>query len=695
MTADDDKTSILIVDDLPEKLLAYGTVLEELGQNVVTASSGAEALRQVLRSEFAVILLDVNMPDMDGFETARLIRQRKLSAHVPIIFLTAFADEVRTAEGYATGGVDYLPTPVVPEVLRAKVRVFVDLFRMRQQIARQAEEQAKRAAAEEEARRSAFLAEASDTLTKSLDFDATVRGLVRLAVPKLADLAAVTRAAGRGPNWRSEFAWTDGNEVRLQTLSDGEAPHDPLRSAHDRVLGGGGPVALDGLDVAHPFGPDVAAWRIRSALIVPLEARGRTLGALSLAWSRPGGAPNHRERSLIEDVAGRAGIALDNALLVRDIQEADHRKDEFLAMLAHELRNPLAPIRTGLDLLGLGGADPDVVEPMRRQVVHLARLVDDLLDVARITRGTIDLRMQEVDVKKIVAGAVETSRPLVEAHGHDLSVSLPPEPLRVKGDPVRLTQVVTNLLNNAAKYTPDRGSVSVSAETEGDEVVLRVCDTGSGIAPEMLPRVFDLFVQADRSLDRAQGGLGIGLTLVRRLVEMHGGTVQALSEGLGMGSELVVRMPVLAAEQTEAREPATEPEEDMTPEVESTGRRVLVVDDNADAAGTLAMLLKLGGHEVRVAHDGHAALEAAGSFAPEIVLLDIGLPGLDGYEVAKRMRSRPETAAALLVAVSGYGQEEDRRRSREAGFDHHLIKPVDFQVLRDVLSRAPSQVGVG
>jgi len=694
MTADDDKTSILIVDDLPEKILAYRTVLEELDLDVVVANSGAEALRQVLRNDFAVILLDVNMPDMDGFETARLIRQRRLSAHVPIIFLTAFTDEVRLAEGYATGGVDYLPTPVVPEVLRAKIRVFVDLFRMRQQVARQAEEQAKRAAAEEQARRSAFLAEASSVLTSSLDLDDTLRGVLRLVVPDLADLAAVTQAAEAGEVWRTEMAWPEGGELRFRSFTDAQAPRDLLREAHDRVLGGGPAESLGGLDVPRPFGPDGPGTRIRSALIRPLRARGRTIGALSLARSRPvGGAPI--DRAVAEDLAGRAAIALDNALLVRRIQDADHRKDEFLAMLAHELRNPLAPIRTGLDLLSLAGADAEIVAPMRRQVVHLAHLVDDLLDVARITRGSIDLRMQEADVQKIVAEAVETSRPLVEARGHELAVSLPPEPLRVSGDPVRLTQVLTNLVNNAAKYTPDGGSISVAAEADGDEVVVRVCDTGAGIAREMLARVFDLFVQADRSLDRAQGGLGIGLTLVRRLVEMHEGTVQAFSEGLGMGSEFVVRLPALVGGRPAAGSAAGPPEETAAAEPESSSRRILVVDDNTDAAATLAMLLRIGGHEVKVAHDGNAALETAGAFRPEVVLLDIGLPGLDGYEVARRLRSRPETEQSLLVAVSGYGQEDDKRRSREAGFDHHLVKPVDFAALRAVIPRAASQVGVG
>jgi signal transduction histidine kinase/DNA-binding response OmpR family regulator len=686
-TADDETTSILIVDDLPEKILVYRSVLEDLGLDIVTASSGHEALKQVLRRDFAVILLDVNMPDIDGFETARLIRTRKASAHTPVIFLTAFADEVRTREGYETGAVDYLPTPVVPAVLRAKVRVFVDLHRMRQQVARQAEEQAKRAAAEEQARRAAFLAEASSTLTSSLDFDATRRGLLRLTVPGLGDLAAVTQAVEAGHDWRSEIAWAEGDGFRSQTLTDEQAPRDALREAHDRVLRSGAPESLDGVDIPYPFGPDAPDRRVRSALLIPLQARGRILGVLTLARSRPGQAWDADEWSLAVDLAGRAAIALDNALLVRSIQENDLRKDEFLAMLAHELRNPLAPIRTGLDLIALTGGDPEIVEPMRRQVEHLVRLVDDLLDVSRITRGAIDLQLQPTDVKKVIAGAVDTSRPLIEARRHELSVVLTPEPLRVKGDPVRLTQVLTNLLNNAAKYTPDGGHISLTAEREGGEVVLRVCDTGMGLSREMLSKVFDLFVQADRSLDRSQGGLGIGLTLVRRLVEMHGGVVEVHSDGPDMGCEFVVRLPACGAERVAPVNGASAPAAAR----EAVPSRVLVVDDNTDAAATLAMLLRIGGHDVRLAHDGRSALETAAEFMPGVVLLDIGLPGLDGYEVARRLRAKPEHDGVVLIAVSGYGQDEDRRRAYDAGFNHHLTKPVDFAAIREVLPAAVPQ----
>jgi signal transduction histidine kinase/DNA-binding response OmpR family regulator len=690
--SDPDKTNILIVDDLPEKLLAYQVLLEELGQHVVAVRSGAEALKQVLRADFAVILLDVNMPGMNGFETAALIRQRRRSAHTPIIFITAFADEVQTAQGYATGGVDYIPSPVVPEILRAKVRVFVELFRMRQQVARQAEEAAKRAAAEEAARRSAFLAEASRALTNSLDFEATVRGLLRLVVPSLADLAAVTQAAGPAQPWGSQLVWRHPGtgELRYAAVAGPDAPRDALRDSHDRVLMTGLPESLDGLDVPIPAaltgGED--RGRLRAAIVLPLTARGRTLGALTLALAGGDRRFGPADRALAEDLAGRAAIALDNARLYRDIQEEDRRKNEFLAMLSHELRNPLAPVRNAVHVLRQSKIDHpqlnwarDVID---RQVTHLVRLVDDLLDVSRITRGKIRLQTEPLDAAAVVAGAVETSRPLVESHRHQLHVTLPAEPLAMHGDPARLAQVLANLLNNAAKYTPDGGEIWLSAAREGGEIVFRVRDTGTGIPPEMLGKVFDLFTQIDHSLDRAQGGLGIGLTLVRRLVEMHGGAVEARSEGAGRGSEFTVRLPATG------RVPTPADANDVPPVLSSrVARRVLVVDDNVDAAESLAILLRLSGHEVRTAHDGAGALVAAADFRPEVTLLDLALPGMDGYELARRLRSIPATASSLLVAVSGFGQDDDRARSREAGFTYHLTKPVEYSALEKAIASLP------
>jgi signal transduction histidine kinase len=679
--SDNGKIDILVVDDLPEKFLVYESILDEPGQRLVKASSGEEALKLVLRQEFAVILLDVYMPGLDGFETARLIRQRKRSAHTPIIFLTAFADEARAARGYAHGAVDYISTPIVPEILRAKVRVFVELFRMRQQVARQAEEKALRAAAEEAARRSAFLAEASRVLGGSLDVEVTLPLLARLCIPRLADLSFVCLADARGEPGRLEGAWNEGGVARPASEVDRPVP-GWLRGSIRQALATGKAERPSGLD---PGGP------LESALILPLSARGRTLGALALGTA--GRRHDADEVALAEDFAGRAAAALDNALLVHDIQENDRHRNEFLAMLAHELRNPLAPIRNAVHILRLVPPATSVIAEARdvidRQVTHLVRLVDDLLDVSRISRGKIHLQLAAVEAAAVVHSAVETSRPLIDERRHDLVLSLPAEPVRLEADPVRMAQVLSNLLNNAAKYTDPGGRIWLGVEADAGEVVFRVRDSGLGIAPEMLPRIFDLFIQADKSLDRAHGGLGVGLTLVRFLVGMHGGRVEAHSAGPGHGSEFVVRLP--RTPET-SLQPAPAPGAGARP---AAARRILVVDDNVDAASSLGWLLRLDGHEVRLAHDGPAALGVGREFRPDTVLLDIGLPGMSGFEVARQFREEAATRGALLVAVTGYSQGEDRRRSREAGFDQHLIKPVQLSDLREVLAEGGSRGGRG
>jgi CheY-like chemotaxis protein len=332
----------------------------------------------------------------------------------------------------------------------------------------------------------------------------------------------------------------------------------------------------------------------------------------------------------------------------------------------------------------------EVRDMMDRQLQHLIRLVDDLLDLSRITRGKIRLQTEVMSLAHVLARAVETCRPLIEERHHRLSVAAPPGQLLVEGDAVRLAQVVGNLLNNAAKYTEDGGQIWLSAAREGDEAVVRVRDTGMGIPAEMLGSVFELFTQVDRSLDRSQGGLGIGLTLVRQLVEMHGGRVEAHSGGAGQGSEFVVRLPQLSPKAL------PEVQQSLSPGLTSRGpgRRVLVVDDNRDAAESLALLLEVAGHQVRACHDGPAALERVEEFQPDVVLLDIGLPGMDGYEVARRLRALPGGRGVLLVALTGYGQDDDQRRAREAGFDHHLIKPADLEALAGLLAAAPTPVGV-
>jgi signal transduction histidine kinase len=459
-------------------------------------------------------------------------------------------------------------------------------------------------------------------------------------------------------------------------------------------------------DVYSPF---LREKGVQSLLGVALLLEGQTLGVLQVGTLQRRRFTREEVR-VLQLVAAGSALAIDRARLYQEAQEelaqrarleadlrlqseqlreqarqlaeVDRRKDEFLAMLAHELRNPLAPMLHAVEIMR---ARPNrsvgqrVREVMVRQVRHMARLVDDLLDVSRITRGKTELRTEQAVLQTIVERAVETARPLIESREQALSLSLPPEPLWLEADPTRLEQVLVNLLNNAAKYTEPGGRIRVEVERDAGKAVVRVRDTGVGIAPELLPRVFDLFTQAEQSLDRAQGGLGIGLALVKRLVTMHGGTVEASSIGPGHGSEFVVHLPLLE----------TPPQEVLPQEGESDrGRRLrlLVVDDNVDAAQTLGDLLALWEHQVRIAYDGQTALEVALQVPPEVVLLDIGLPGMDGYEVARRLRREASLQHTLLVALTGYGQEADRRRSQEAGFAHHLVKPVDPEEMRRLLS---------
>lgn len=425
--------------------------------------------------------------------------------------------------------------------------------------------------------------------------------------------------------------------------------------------------------------------------LVQVDSNGRRLMLLCNA------APIHNPDGTItgavvawRDIAERkrAEEALREAN--EQLQEADRRKDEFLAMLAHELRNPLSPVRIAVEIMRLAAPKDPVLmrqrEVIERQVSHMARLLDDLLDVSRITRGKIELKMQPLQLTDVLLHAVETATPLIEARQHLLSVSQPPGPLCVEGDPHRLAQAIGNLLVNAAKFTEERGHIWLSSAHEGDEVVIRVQDTGAGIAPDMLPRVFDLFTQADRTLGRSKGGLGIGLTMVKNLVEMHGGKVEARSEGLGRGSEFVIRLPAMPCDAAQPVE-AVEPE---MPESQAPRCRILVVDDIVDSADSLAQMLHLCGYDVRAVYSGSEALNVARDYHPGVVLLDIGMPVMDGYEVARRLRAE-HGSKMVLVAVTGYAQAADRETSREAGFDHHLPKPVDLDALRELLTRADAR----
>jgi PAS domain S-box-containing protein len=375
------------------------------------------------------------------------------------------------------------------------------------------------------------------------------------------------------------------------------------------------------------------------------------------------------------------------------LAEADRMKNEFLAMLAHELRNPLAPLQNALHLIELEGAQSagnksEIWAIMKRQVEALVRLVDDLLDVSRITRGKIGIHKQPVEVSTIVSRAVESSRPLIDARRQQLAVSISDELMRIDADLTRMTQVLLNLLNNAAKYTPEGGHISLTVEHDGSNVVFHVRDNGIGIRAEMLPKIFDLFSQSEQTLDRSQGGLGIGLTLARRLTEMHSGTVAAFSDGPGKGSEFVVRVPLLKEGSSSDGDVSSTPADAYKRDGQAA-RRVLLVDDNVDSAKTLALLLRKWGHEITVAYDGEEALTAADGRAFDLILLDIGLPGKDGYEVAQLLRVNPLHSQTRLVALTGYGTEADRRRSKAAGFDEHIIKPADFEKLRELFASIP------
>ncbi len=529
-----DKPKILVVNDDAASLLALTSLLDqwadESNYTVHSARSGQEALRQVLLHDFAVILLDVNMPGMDGFETAEAIHQRARSADIPIIFVTAFlADEIDRLKAYQRGAADFMFTPVIPQVLHAKVSVFVALAMKNEQLKRQAEKLSQR----------------------TTELTATNRRLVR-----------------------------------------------------------------------------------------EMEER-------------------------------------------RDAERKSHAKDEFLAMLGHELRNPLSAISSASSLIGLAGANSETVsrakQIIQRQSQHLSRIVDDLLDLSRAMSGKILLARKPIDLANLVSGCLETFRATGRTAGYRFSVDL--APAWVDGDPTRLEQITSNLLDNAIKYTPAGGNIDIHIEQTADEVVLTVRDSGVGIPAELLPHVFDVFVQGAISIDRSQGGLGIGLSLVRRLVELHGGSVSAQSEGCGNGSAFMIRMP--------RTEPAVVPQAPQHSLGDNTGKpSVLLIEDNDDGREMMATMLAAHGFPVAQAADGLQGVAAAVSGLPAAALVDIGLPGIDGYEVARRLRRDPATAGIRLIALTGYGLAEDQRRVLEAGFDQHLVKPVSMDQLLEALAPA-------
>jgi signal transduction histidine kinase len=537
-----DRVNILMVDDQPAKLLSYEAMLDGLGENLIKAETARAALAHLLREDIAVVLMDVQMPEMDGFELASMIRQHPRCQRTAIIFVSAVhMSDLDKVRGYEAGAVDYVSVPVIPEILQAKMRVFIDLHRKTAELKRLNEE-----------------------------LDARVK------------------------------ARTNQLEASLLRLRESEA-----------------------------------RFRLQSEMLA----------------------------------------------------ETDRRKDEFLAMLAHELRNPLAPIRNAVEVMRRksdGSRDLNWVREMiDRQVSHLVHLVDDLMDASRISRGKLVLTKKPVDLTRLISEAVDSLSAPLQKNRQAITVNLAPTPLYVTGDPVRLAQVFLNLVSNAIKFTPIEGKITLTVARVEDQVEVRVRDTGRGIEPSDLAHIFDMFYQAgEESGERA--GLGLGLTLVKTLVQMHDGTVDARSAGAGQGSEFVVTLPVAALPEQTGKAVLTSSAADVT-----MPRRILVVDDNRDAADSLAELLRGLGHEVAVAYDAGGAVDGTSSFRPDTVLLDIGMPLVDGYVAARRIRELPHGAHILLVAMTGWGQPQDKRRTFEAGFDVHLVKPVSFEALLGVFAACP------
>ena len=620
---------IVLADDNAD-MRAYVQRLLSERFAVEAVVDGEAALAAIAREVPDLVLSDVMMPRLDGFGLLRALRADERTRTIPVVLLSARAGEEAEVEGLERGADDYLVKPFSAGELLARVTARLELARVRREV--------DDALRESEAR-FRHMADNAPVMVWMSEADGRCSFLSR----SWYEFTGHEGDSGLGSGWLAAVHPEDRPAMQSSYL-DANEQRRPFRQEY-RLRHRDGQVRWV-LDAAAPrFAPD-----------------GSFLGFI-------GSVIDISDRKRAED-----------ALL-----EADRRKDEFLATLAHELRNPLAPIRNALHVLRMApqhGATAERLHGMmERQVSHMVRLVDDLLEVSRITRGKIELRREIVDLAGVVRSAVESSKPLIDAGRHDLQVALPDAPLLLDADPVRLAQVIGNLLNNAAKYTARGGRIRLAARRSDDELVISVRDDGVGIPRDMLPKVFDLFTQVERTLSSAQGGLGIGLTLVRRIVELHGGRVEARSEGADAGSEFVVVLP-LAKPRADGNGALQEddPAFPLMPR-----RRVLVVDDNQDAAETLGMLLRVLGLDVHVANDGPAALAALRHQRPSVVLLDIGMPGMDGYEVAARIRAQSDLGDVVLIALTGWGQSDDRQRSRDAGFDHHLVKPVDLSTLQGLL----------
>jgi PAS domain S-box-containing protein len=645
---------VLVVDDNAD-MRAFLRRLLQIRWTVEVAADTDAALAVARHEPPDLILADVMMPGRDGLTLVRELRADPRTREIPIVVISARAGEEARIEGLATGADEYLVKPFSPRELLVRVEAQLAFAHSRR-------ERAELLAREHDARVEAELQKQHlhDLFMQAPTLIAVLRGpefVVELANE------GVCRAWGK-----SQDALLGRPLLEVLPERHGRMFEPLLHSVFSTAADQEGretPCLFDRED-------GTSETRYFNFVYTPFRgADGRVAGVFVIASDV---TDQVKARQQLED-------------LRRAAESANRAKDEFLAMLGHELRNPLSPIVTALQLMKLRGdganRERTVIE---RQVAHLTRLVDDLLDVSRIARGKVELKVDVVEMAEVVVKAIEMASPLLEQRAHALELDIPRQGLAVRADATRLAQVVSNLLTNAAKYTPAGGRISVAAEPDAESVVLRVRDNGIGISPDVLTHVFDLFVQEQQGLDRAHGGLGLGLTIVRNLVQLHGGTVSARSDGIGKGSEFVVRLPLAVQERATV---AADQGEALTVASSDNSRRVLIVDDNDDSAAMLAEALRLRGHQVRVAHDGPAALAVSAAFQPEVAFLDIGLPVMDGYELAARMRQLPGLSGLRLLALTGYGQESDSERSRSAGFHQHLVKPLDLRQLDQLLGGEP------
>ncbi len=682
LPASEEAISILLVDDEPKNLTVLETVLEDPGYHLVRAESADKALLALMGGEFALLILDIRMPGMSGLDLAHMIKARKRTARVPIIFLTAYYNEDQhVLDGYGSGAVDYLQKPVNAAVLRSKVAVFADLHRKSRELLRA--NGALRAEVGERRHAEEQLAELARTLEQ--------RVIERTRALHASDtrLRLATDAVELGIwSWRSE---TD------QVVWENDWPHRVLGLLHAEQ-------ARALADYAAHYVHGEGFSQFRAALSATLQGHGRLVHEAQLrradgrmCWVEFVGESIPAAEGDAKQVLGTARDITERKHAEVTLREADARKDIFLATLGHELRNPLAPIRSAAQLLEFPGLAPERLQACRaiiaRQVRHMAALLDDLLDVSRVSRGTFELKKSWIELRKVLEEAIESTQPLMTAKRHRLCLEPGAEDISLDADPVRLMQVLINLLANAAKYSEEGGTITLAATLEPADLVLAVRDNGIGIAPAMLERIFDMFTQGTAAPSWAAGGLGVGLAIAKGIVEMHGGRIEARSAGLGMGSEFRVRLPRssvrLAAGTGDLSAGAARRA------LTATARNILVADDNCDAADSLGLLLECAGHQVWCAFSGHEALALALREQPEVMILDIDMPGLNGYEVAEHVRAEPWGKRAVLVAVTGWGQERDRQRAQAAGFDQHLTKPVDPALLEALLAQLVTEATGG